>query len=142
MIKIGIVYATKTKHSKKLAEAIGGLLNTKAENVSSNPVMKDIDLLFVVGGIYAGESLPELLKYIGLLDGKEIRKVALITSCASKKQKQDQVRSLLTNKGIEVVDEMVCQGSFLFMGIGHPNKADIEQAVSYAKRLVDGLNQR
>lgn len=134
-MKIGIVYATRTKHSKKLAEAIGSALNTRAENVAENPVLKDIDLLFVVGGIYGGESMPELLAYAKSLDSKEVRKAVLVTSCASKKQKQDSVRKLLTEKGIDVLDEMVCQGSFLFMGRGHPNKSDIEQAVNFAVGL-------
>lgn len=53
MEKIAVIYATKTKHSKKLAEAIGLALTVKVENITENPTLQDIDLLregFVVSG--------------------------------------------------------------------------------------------
>ena len=135
MCTLGIVYATKTRHSKKIAEAIGKTLNIKAENVSGRPVPGDVDLLFIVGGIYGGKSLPELLKFVKSLDAGKIKRAALVTSCASKKQGQDSIRKLLQAKGIEVMDEIICQGSFLFIGFGHPNKTDIQEAVDFAIRL-------
>lgn len=135
MNNIGIVYATKTKHSKKFAEAIGEALKIKAENVKSNPVLGDLDILYVVGGIYGGESLPELLEYIKNLDNAKIKSVALITSSVSDKKGQESVRKLLEDKGIKIVDEMRCFGSFLIMKIGRPNKADISRAVDFALQL-------
>ncbi len=130
-----IVYATKTKHSQKLAEAIGQRLQIAALNIKQNPALGDLDLLFIVGGIYASKSMPELLEYVDRLDRRRIRKVALITSCASNRQKQDSVRSILNNKGIDVVDEFVCQGNFLLLGKGHPNMEDIENAVNFAVKV-------
>jgi flavodoxin len=136
MIKTGVVYATKTKHSKKLAEAIGAALKTKAENIATNPVLQGIDLLFVVGGIYGGESLPEMLDYMKGLDGSEIKNAALVTSCASMKNRQDSVRRILMEKEINVLDEHLCPGSFLFFRFGHPNKKDVQQAVDFAVELL------
>lgn len=135
MKKPSIVYATKTGHSKKIAEAIGKALNIQAVNVLARPVLGDMDLLFIVGGIYGGESLPELLEFVKSLDVNRIKRAALVTSCASKKQGQDSIRKLLQGKGIEVLGEMICQGSFLFIGFGHPNKKDIQEAVDFAIRL-------
>jgi hypothetical protein len=40
------------------------------------------------------------------------------------------------NKGIIVVDEFICQGNFLFFGLGHPNKTDLENAVTFAKEVI------
>jgi flavodoxin len=137
MNKVSIVYATKTRHSKKIAEAIGKALNIKAENVSTRPVLEDMDLLFIVGGIYGGESLPLLLDFVKALDRGKVKKAALVTSCASKKHRQDSVRKLLQQKGIEVLDEIICPGSFLFLRFGHPNKRDIEEAVNFAVRLSE-----
>ena len=136
MDKIGIVYATMTKHSQKLATAIGQALNVKAENVKKSPVLGDIDLLFIVGGLYGGESMPELLGFVKGLDGGSVKSAALVTSCASKKQGQNSVRALLESKGITVVGESICQGSFLFMGFGHPNQTEVEEAVRFACRLA------
>lgn len=138
MSKIGVVYATKTKHSRKIAEAVGKALNTKAENVVTNPSLGETDLLFIVGGLYGGESLPELLDYVKKLDSSKIKKAALITSSASDKKGQDSVRSLLEEKGIKVVDEMRCFGSFLVMKMGRPNKDDISMAVDFAVKLSKG----
>lgn len=135
-MKTSIIYASKTGHSKKLANAIAKELNTTALNVSSNPKLEKIDLLFVVGGVYGGVSLPELLNYIKTLDNTMVKKVALVTSSASKVVKQDEVRKLLNEKNIEVLkDEYTCQGGFLLLGFTHPNKTDIENAVSFARKI-------
>ncbi len=136
MSRRSIVYATKTRHSRKLAEAVGKALNVQAQNVSDNPE-QEADILFIVGGIYGGESLPELLAFVKNLDKEKIKRAALITSCASKKQGQDSVRKILQDKGIPVVDEFICYGSFLFLKMGRPNKDDIQEAVDFAFKIAD-----
>ncbi|HBN95649.1 MAG TPA: hypothetical protein DDZ66_05060 [Firmicutes bacterium] len=136
---IRVVYATKIKHSKKIAEDISLALNVQAQNVTDNPRVEETELLFIVGGIYGGDSLPELLNFVHDLDAKKIGKAALVTSCASKKQGQTKVRKILEEKGIEIVDELLCQGSFLFFKWGRPNQADVQEAVDFARRLQEGL---
>lgn len=132
-----VIYFSKTGHSKKLAEAIGKELEIPVTNINTNGKIKEADLLFVVGGIYAGKSAPEMIKYISSLDNSQVKRVALITSCTSKTTKQDMIREILEKKGIDVLsDEFVCQGSFLFFGLGHPSTADIEKAVSFAKEQL------
>lgn len=141
MSRFRIVYATKTRHSQKIAQAIGNALNIQADNVPDNPVLGEVDLLFIVGGIYGGESLAELLAFVKSLDREKVARVAMVTSCATKKQGQDAIRKLLKEKDIPVVDELICQGSFLFMKMGHPNKNDIREAVDFAVRLSEGINE-
>jgi flavodoxin len=133
-----IIYATKTRHSKKIAEAIGKALDIIPYNIASRPVIKETDFLFIVGGIYGGSSLPELLEFVQNIEGNKVRKAVLITSCTAKKQGQDSVRSILEGKGIPVIDEILCQGSFLFMKMGHPNKTDITEAVNFAVSITQG----
>lgn len=136
-MKSRVIYCTKTGHSRKIARAIAQELQVQAEDIKTGPVLKDVDLLFIVGGIYAGKSDPAMLGYINNIDGSMVRKAALVTSCASKKQKQGMLRELLESKQIEVVaDEFLCQGSFLFVGLGRPNKADLSHAIAYATRVV------
>lgn len=135
-MKTALIYVSKTGHSKKIAEAIATGLGIKGEDVKATPKLIDVDLLFIVGGIYGGQSLPELTDYIKTIDKSMVKKVALITSCVSKKSKQVLVRELLTSNDIEVVpDEFICQGNFLFFGLGHPNKKEIEDAVMFAKQV-------
>ena len=136
MNRISIVYATKTKHSKKLAEAIALALDTKAENIINLPKVQNADLMFIVGGIYGGQSLPELVSYVQALGTGSVKAAALITSCASGTQKQAAVRRILEEKGIPVAGEIVVPGAILVVKMGRPNQADIGKAVAFAKELV------
>ncbi len=141
MIKTSIVYATKTKHSKKLAEAIGTALNIKADNITSHHNLLDnTDLLFIVGGIYGGESMPELLEYVRKLNPSMVKSVALVTNCGSGRQKQLTVRKILENNGIRVIDEFVCKGAILFVALRHPNAHDLMAAVDFAESMKKRLN--
>lgn len=134
---IRVVYATKTGHSRKIASTIGKELNSKSEDIKSDPELNDVDLLIIVGGIYGGQSLPELINFAETLDNSKVKKVALVTSCMSKNTPQTTVRSVLQGKEIEVIEEeFICQGSFLFFGLRHPNKEDIANAVIYAKKVI------
>lgn len=137
MGQIGVVYATKTKHSQKLAEAIGKALQVKAENVKTSPSPSAAELLFIVGGIYAGKSMPELISYVESLNAGQVKKAVLVTSSASDSNRnQPEIRKILTEKGIEVLEEISCPGSFLFMRFGHPNAADMEKMAERAKQIA------
>lgn len=131
-----VIYATKTNHSKKLAEAIGAALAVKAANIADTPALPDTDLLLVVGGIYGGKDMPELLDYMRKLDMPSLKRAALITSCASGKQKQDGVRRILEEKGVQVMDEFVCRGGILFVAATHPNAADLKAAADFARKIA------
>jgi flavodoxin len=136
-MKTAVVYCSKTGHSRKIAHAVAEALQTSAQDIRSAPALDAVDLLFVVGGIYGGTSAPELIQYCRSLDSGKIGPAVLMTSCASRKMKQAQVRQALTEAGVPVCDEeFVCRGSFLFMGIGHPNRADLEQAILFARRIA------
>ena len=137
MERVAVLYATKTKHSKKLAEAIGSALKVEAENITENPSLQDIDLLFIVSGIYGGASLPDLLKFIKEMEAPALKRAVLITSCASGKQRQDAVRRILEEKNIEVLDEFVCKGAILFVSLNHPNAKDLEKATTFALEIMN-----
>lgn len=137
--KIGIVYASKTGHCKKIAKAIGKTLNIEPRNIKDNPNHEDMDLLFIVTGIYGGEGLPEVLKFAEGLDNKKVKNVALITSSASKKNTSKNLRKILDEKNIQVVDELLSQGSFLIMKMGHPNREDIKEAEDFAVKILKKL---
>lgn len=135
-----LIYATKTGHSKKIANAIAAELGIEFNNVTDHPTPKDVDLLYIVGGIYGGKSLPEMIDFINSLDSTQIKKAVLITSCVSKKMGQTEVRKILREKGIPVLlEEFICQGNFLLFGMGHPNQADIDDAVLFATTAADNF---
>ena len=132
MENVAVLYATKTKHSKKLAEAVGSALGVKANNITEQPDLRKVELLFIVGGIYGGVSLPELLTFVSGMEAPALKRAALITSCASGKQRQSALRKTLEEKGVQVIDEFVCKGAILFVSLPHPNAKDLKNAVDFA----------
>lgn len=137
-MKTKVIYYTKTGHSKKIANAIAKSLDITAQDIKQNKVIDETDLLFIVGGIYANDSMPEMKDYVKKLDYSKVKKVVLVTSCTTNKTPQTNIRKILEENKIEVSnDEFICKGSFLFFGIGHPNKEDINNAVEFAKKHVN-----
>lgn len=136
MENVAVIYATKTQHSRKLAEAVGSALKVKAQNITENPNLSDIGLLFIVGGIYGGVSMPELLTFVTAMEAPALKRAALVTSCASGKQRQAALRKILEEKGIQVVDEFVCKGAILFVSLPHPNAKDLKNAVDFALEIA------
>lgn len=138
-MKTAIIYRSVTGHSKKIAQAVASELKIEAQNIKSKPKLQG-DLLFIVGGIYAGKSHSDSLEFIKTLNSNDFKKVALITSSASNKKGQDEVRSILQNNGIEVLqEEYHCRGNFLFIGMFHPNKKEIAGAVEFAKKIAQSV---
>lgn len=138
MSNLAVVYATKTRHSAKLAKGVAQSLGVQAQNVLETPMLAGVDLLILVGGVYGGESLPEMLTFVRSLQPGAVDRVALVTTCASKKQGQQAVRALLEEQSIPVAGEWIGAGSFLVMNMGHPNSADVEAAASFARTLAEG----
>ena len=136
MRKVAIVYATKTRHSKKLAEAIGRALSVTPRNASENPAPEAADLMILVGGIYGGESLPELMAFAGALDARLVGRAALVTSCAWGTMPQKGLRGALEEKGIPVAGEVIVLGGLLLFRPGRPNRKDVEAAVAFAAGLI------
>lgn len=136
MENAAVIYATKTQHSRKIAEAVGSALQVKAQNITENPNLADIELLFIVGGIYGGVSLPELLTFVSGMEAPALKRAALVTSCASGKQRQTALRRILENKGVQVLDEFVCKGAILFVSLPHPNAKDLINAAEFARKIA------
>jgi flavodoxin len=136
MANIAVLYATKTNHSKKLAQAVGTAFGVQAANITEKPDLQNVDLLFVVGGIYGGVSMPELLDYLKGLEAPALKHAALITNCASGKQRQNATRQILEEKGVRVLGEFVCKGAILFVSLPHPNARDLQNATDFALEMA------
>lgn len=140
-MKTAILYRSMTGHSKKIAKAIGEALSVMPLDIKQKPILKDVDLAFVVGGIYSDKSLPDMIDFITTLSG--VKEVALITSSMTDKVGQDELRVLLEKNNISVLkEEYRCLGNFLFMKMGHPNKSEIAGAVDFAKKILAQKSQK
>jgi hypothetical protein len=132
-----VVYATRTHHSKKLAQAVGKALGVEAKTVDQCMKGEQAEVLFIVGGIYAGKCHPELVFYAQTLDTRQVRNVVLITSSASvTHRKQQDIRAILTMRGISVLDEITCPGALLFIKPTHPNKRDLQSVAGSARNIA------
>lgn len=136
-MKSCIIYSTLTGHSKKIANAISNELNIPAFNIKEEPKLEEVDLLFIVSGIYSGVSLETLTNYCKELTSKQTKKVALITSCLDKRSIKTNIEDILIKNNIDVLeDKFICKGNFLFFGLPHPTKTDVANAISYAKNIL------
>ena len=80
---------------------------------------------------------PRMVEYVQKLDSSMVKRVVLVTSCASRRNKQDMIRNVLLRNGIQVApDEFICRGNFLFLGAGHPNRRDIDDAISFVRKVT------
>ncbi|MDD4407194.1 MAG: flavodoxin domain-containing protein [Bacilli bacterium] len=135
-MKISVIYYTMTGHSKKMAEAISKELNISPKNIRKDPLLEDVDLLYIISGIYGDKSSPVLIEYVKKLSKRNVKKVALITSSGNKITKPIEVREILENNGINVLkDEFLYPGGFMFFG-GHPNKEDIMNAINFVRETL------
>ncbi len=133
-MKIGIIYYSKLGHSKKIAQAIAEELKVKAHDIRNNPEFDNIDLLYIVSGIYGGKSAPELLEFIRTLDPQQVKRAVLLTSSGGKTTRAAEVRAVLTELSIPVTEEeFTCQGAIFFVGLGHPNKTDLQKAIRFVR---------
>jgi flavodoxin len=137
-MNICVIYASLTGHSRKIAEAVAESLNVSAKNIRQKPEIKDVDLLFIAGGIYADKCNKKLLDFVKTLNNGNVRNAALITSCASGNARQNAVREILRANGVNVLeDEYICKGSFLFMVKGHPSDEEIKGAADFAVKIAE-----
>ncbi|NLH19072.1 MAG: hypothetical protein GX462_03285, partial [Thermotogaceae bacterium] len=90
-----VVYLTKTGHSKKIASAIASALSLSALDIKTRPAIGEVDLLFIVGGLYGKQSDPMMLEFVKGLSPKQIKKAVLVTSSANGSLKQAAVRTAL-----------------------------------------------
>ena len=141
-MNIKIAYLSKTGHSKKIAQAVGQELGIDPLNIADNPTIFGTDLLIIIGGVYYGDCDPEMAEFGAKIKPVNAQKVALITSCSSKKDTLSKLISSLKANYVEIVGECMVPGAFLLMNFGHPNKQDIETTVAFARKIVDRIEGR
>ena len=85
-MKIALRYYTKTGNTKKLAQAMAGVLGVEALDLS-HPLEEEVDLLFLGNSYYAFSIDPEVVKFIASLDKNKVGKIvnfgsaAMLNSC-------------------------------------------------------------
>lgn len=139
---IRVLYYSKGKHTRAVAEAIAQAVQEKAEAVPPAYPADNVKLLFLGSGVYAGKMGKPMQEYIGLLSRARVQNVALFSTSGNGGDAAiRQMRQMLTEKGIHVLDEsFVCPGQFaFFLSRNHPDGDDLKAAQEFAKKAMESV---
>lgn len=139
-MNVHIIYATMTKHTKKLADYLADSLKITAQDVEDKPNLANTDVLFVGSGIYGGKISPNLENYIKSIKVGDVKKaVIFLNSCGGKDQSKE-LRGLLEEKQIKVYDKtFICKGKWLLFNRKHPNEEDCIDLVDFSKKALSEI---
>ena len=133
-----IFYYSKTGNTKKIAEAIAEVLDTKAHNVKDVKNVPKDAFLIVGSGVYGSKASSSILKFIdGLPEVKSGEAAVFETSGDGEKiVAGEQIKWALEKKCYNVKDSFVCPGQmFMILKRGYPKPEHFEQAKKFAKSL-------
>lgn len=135
-MKTAIRYFTRSGNTQKLAEAIGGAIDTPALPITS-PISEEVDLLFLGGSVYAFGIDETLKAFIEALDASLVKKVAVFSTAAMVPSAYPHIQKLLEQKGIPVApQEFHCRGRFAMVHKNRPNEKDCAAAAAFAQQLI------
>ena len=139
-MNIKVLYHSSTGNTEKLARAIADTLNIQAKPLGDDPISfsEPVDLLFIGDGIYFGKVNKRTRSFIDRLDAKMIKNVAIFATYGGQSKIGTDIKEMIQNKGIRVVDEpFTCKGqSWVFINRNHPNETDLSKVSKYAKNAV------
>ena len=131
-MKIALRYYTKTGNTKKLAQAMAGVLGVEALDLS-HPLEEEVDLLFLGNSYYAFSIDPEVVKFIASLDKDKVGKIVNFGSAAMLNSTWKKVKKEADKLGSK---EFHCKGEFKGIHKGRPNEKDIRAAEEFAKTFL------
>ena len=135
-MKAAVRYYTKTGNTKKLAEAIAGVLGVKALPIS-DPLTEPVDILFLGNSYYAFSIYPEVRSFIRSLDKNKIGKIVNFGSAAMLNSTYKKVKAEADKIGIPMdTREFHCKGEFKGVHKGRPNAEDLKAAAEFAKGFI------
>ncbi len=142
-MNIKIVYHSQTGNTKKLAQAISEEVGVPAEEITSNPKISGVDLLFVGGCIHAFNLEHTCKSFLKSLEGpSQVKNVAMFATSASGRGIHKFASKILPKKGIALLpDECHCRGGEnKKTGQKNPDEKDIAAAKEFAKKTLAALS--
>ncbi len=135
-MKTAVRYYTKTGNTKRLAEAVAGVLGVEAKPIGT-PLDEPVDYLFLGNSYYAFSIDPEVRDYIRSLDKKMVGKIVNFGSAAMLNSTYKKVKVEADKAGIPMDErEFHCKGEFKGIHKGRPNEEDLKAAADFARKIV------
>ncbi len=132
-----VLYVSKGGNTEKLARAIAKGANVKAEAITPDIKLENIDTLFLGGSIYAGKVDGKVSDFLKQMTADQVKRVVVFGTAAGKKTALAEVKTLCEEKNIKVCDEeFFCKGSFLFINLGCPSRDSLKQAEIFAANML------
>ena len=136
-MKYAVRYYTKTGNTKKLADAIAGVLGIKALPITT-PITEPVDILFLGNSYYAFSIDPEVRKFVSSLDKKLVGKIVNFGSAAMLNSTYKKVKAEADKVGIPMDQkEFHCKGEFKGIHKDRPNEDDLKAAALFAKKFME-----
>lgn len=139
-MNIKVYYHSSTGNTEKLAQAIANGLRVQAKQLGNDmaTVSEPVDMLFIGDGIYFGKVNKKTRSFIESLDAKLIRNAAVFATYGGNEKAGKEIKELLKNKGINVLDEpFTCKGrAWKLINRKHPNDTDLKNVMHYGERMV------
>jgi flavodoxin len=136
-----VFFASKTRNTRRIAEAIAAALGCRAEEVGKEEGQVTADLLFLGAAVYATHNHgipPEMVDFIARLEPSRLGRVALFCT-GFQPAALAHMRSRLRQRGLQAEEGgFFCKGSFLLFNLGHPSEEDLGRAAAYARRIALG----
>lgn len=131
-----IRYFTREGSTKKLADAIGQELDIPAYDVSE-PLIDNVDILFIGGAVYRNDIDMELRSFINTLDKELVKEVVIFSISSGNRMPYDVLKKIFDDMGIKVNEKnYFCKGKKLFMNAGHPDIDDLKAVRIFARGIV------
>ncbi|GHU59086.1 hypothetical protein FACS1894133_5090 [Clostridia bacterium] len=132
-MNIEVRYLSKSGNTEKIAKAIAATVGVTPLPITE-PLTGGADILFLGGALYGFGVADEMKSFIQTLDN--VRKVAVFSTTAVARSAYPQIRRLLTERGIVVMEnEFHCRGGFKFLHKGRPNGSDLKLAREFARAV-------
>ncbi len=132
-----VIYHSVSGNTKKVANAIAEAAGCSAQPVKEYPLDAKADMLFIGGAIYGGKLDAVMDSFLQSLTPEKVKRAVLFTTCIKDAKALGLMKELLQKQGVAVDSEsFTCKGKFLFLNLGHPNKAELAEAQAFAKEIV------
>lgn len=130
-----VIYYSRSSNTRKVAEAIAGVLKVSAEDVKTKDNISQDTTIVLGSGIYASKPAKKMTDFINRIDLTG-RKVALFSTSGegSRKQMLKLIQSVEA-KNAKIIGEFYCCGKFLFASRKHPDEKDLANARKFAEDL-------
>ncbi|MGE5528111.1 MAG: flavodoxin family protein [Patescibacteria group bacterium] len=132
-MRIAVVYTTRRGNTAKVAAAIAGALGVEAKRPAEMGDVGPLDLLLVGSGVYYGRTNEDLERFLTGLPKGSVRCAAVFgTYGAHHLAAIQQMKDLLFERGIPILDTFYCYGHFYFFRLRHPDARDLQRAREFA----------